>query len=189
MRSVKFLPRWLTPRVESEPYDPPQDDPPQGEVAENEASGFRGPNPPTDLQEARRAAKKRYQLVAEGLKREAGVRRHYTWAHRVITTPTRALAGLPGSVLERSLRPMALRVGSSMFWPTNVGTSCCTVLQQHGISPDTSRNIRPRRMPIGRSNATAWKCPRNQHNGRGPMWAKDERAASHDPLLNALLNI
>ena len=74
----KLLPRCLTPRVESEPYDPPQDDPPQGDVAEDEASGFRGPNPPTDLQEARRAAKERYQLMADALKREAGVRRHYT---------------------------------------------------------------------------------------------------------------
>ena len=63
MRLVKLLPRWLTPRVEIEPYDPPQDDPPQGDVAENEASGFRGPNPPADLQEARRAAKERYQLM------------------------------------------------------------------------------------------------------------------------------
>lgn len=78
MRLVKLLPRWLTPRVEIEPYDPPQDDPPQGDVAENEASGFRGPNPPAHLQEARRAAKERYQFIAEALKREAGVRRHYT---------------------------------------------------------------------------------------------------------------
>jgi hypothetical protein len=78
MRLVKLLPRWLTPRVEIEPYDPPQDDPPQGDVAENEASGVGEPDPPADLQEARRAAKERYQLIAVALKREAGVRRHYT---------------------------------------------------------------------------------------------------------------
>ncbi|MFZ0853583.1 MAG: hypothetical protein WAO08_30855, partial [Hyphomicrobiaceae bacterium] len=78
MRLVRLLPRWLTPRVESEPYEPPQDDPTQGDVAENEAAGFRGPNPPAVLQEARRAAKERYQLIAKALKREAGVRRHYT---------------------------------------------------------------------------------------------------------------
>jgi hypothetical protein len=68
MRLGKFLSRWITPRLESEPYDPPPDDPPQGEVAENEASGFRGLNPPADLQEARRAAKERYQLIAAALK-------------------------------------------------------------------------------------------------------------------------
>jgi hypothetical protein len=62
--------------VEGELYDPPQDDPPQGDVPENEASG--SADPPADLQEARRAAKERYQLVAEALKREACVRRHYT---------------------------------------------------------------------------------------------------------------
>ena len=78
MRLVKLLPRWLTPRVESEPYEPPQDDTTQGDVAEIETPGFRGPNPPADLQEARRAAKERYQLIAKALKREAGVRRHYT---------------------------------------------------------------------------------------------------------------
>jgi hypothetical protein len=78
MRLVKLLPGWLTSRVESEPYDPPEDDPPQGDVAKNEAPDFRGPNPPPDLQEARRAAKERYQLIAKALKREAGVRRHYT---------------------------------------------------------------------------------------------------------------
>lgn len=78
MRLVNLLPRWLTPRVESQPYDPPQDDPTQGHVAENEPSAFREPNPPADLQEARPAAKERYQLIAEALKREAGVRRHYT---------------------------------------------------------------------------------------------------------------
>jgi len=78
MRLVKLLPRWLTPPVESEPYDPPQDDPPEGDVAEDQAPGFRGPKPPADLQEARRAAKERYQLIAEALKREADVRRHYT---------------------------------------------------------------------------------------------------------------
>jgi hypothetical protein len=44
MRLVKLLPRWLTPRVESEPYDPPQDDPPQGDVAENGAGRPATPN-------------------------------------------------------------------------------------------------------------------------------------------------
>jgi hypothetical protein len=78
MRLVKLLPRWLISRVESEPYDPPQDDPSLGDVPENEASGLRGPNPPADLQVARRAAKERYRLIAKALKREAGVRRHYT---------------------------------------------------------------------------------------------------------------
>src|SRR5262245_56256539 len=77
MDLVKLLPRWLTPRVKSEPYNPPQDQI-QGDVEEDEASGFRGPNPRGDLQEARRAAKERYRLIAEALKREAGVRRHYT---------------------------------------------------------------------------------------------------------------
>ena len=38
MRLVKLLPRWLTPRVEREHYEPPQDDPTQGDVAENEAA-------------------------------------------------------------------------------------------------------------------------------------------------------
>ena len=32
MRLAKLLPRRLTSRVEGEPYEPPQDDPPQGDV-------------------------------------------------------------------------------------------------------------------------------------------------------------
>jgi hypothetical protein len=74
MRLAKLLPRWITPQVESEPYEPPQDDPPQTDVAADEACG----SPPVDLKEARRAAKERYKLIAEAMKREAGVRRHYT---------------------------------------------------------------------------------------------------------------
>jgi hypothetical protein len=62
MRLAKLLPRWTTPRVVSEPYDPPQDDTSQAEAAEDASSGPRGRNPAVDLQEARRAAKERYQL-------------------------------------------------------------------------------------------------------------------------------
>jgi len=109
MRLVKLLPRWFTPRVESEPYDRPQDDPPQGDVAENEASGFRGPNPPADLQEARRSAKERYQLIAEALKREAGVRRHYT--HKSISGVVGARSFQNGdSITRRSTDLIGVRI-------------------------------------------------------------------------------
>jgi hypothetical protein len=112
MRLVELLPRWLTPRVESEPYDPPQDDSPQGDVAEIEASSFRGPKPPADLQEARRAAKERYQLIAETMKREAGVLRHYT--HKSISGLAWIGSGkilAPNGITRRQLYVLAHECG------------------------------------------------------------------------------
>ena len=83
MRLAKLLLRWTTLRVESEPYDPLHDDTSQAEAADAAAPGSHDRNPAVDLQVTRRAAKQRYQLIAEALKREAGVRRHYT--HRSIS--------------------------------------------------------------------------------------------------------
>jgi hypothetical protein len=56
-----------------EPYQPPIDD----DAATTEPPTGSARVSPEDLQTARRAARERYQLIAEALKREAGVRRHY----------------------------------------------------------------------------------------------------------------
>jgi hypothetical protein len=74
MRLVKLLLKRPA-RPESEPYNPPEAD---EDASTNEAFGPRDLSLRADLQEARRAAKERYQLIAEALKREASVRRHYT---------------------------------------------------------------------------------------------------------------
>jgi Ni/Co efflux regulator RcnB len=70
---MAFFRRKSDPKSNIEPYQPPaDDDPPAPEpVAGRRLS-------PLELQAARRVARERYQLIAEALKREAGVRQHYT---------------------------------------------------------------------------------------------------------------
>jgi hypothetical protein len=75
MRLASFFSRLTAPPIENEPYEPPQDL--SQDVTTDEPSGSRGRDLPFALQEARRAARDRYQLIAEAMKREAGVRRHY----------------------------------------------------------------------------------------------------------------
>jgi len=73
MRRLFF--REGSPRTAVEPYEPPPDDVLEGTGDEQSHTRAR---PIADHQAARRVARERFQLIAAALKREAGIRRHYT---------------------------------------------------------------------------------------------------------------
>lgn len=70
---MAFVGRKSTQSPDIEPYQPPLEA--ESTAVEPTAGGRLSPDA---LQAARRAARERYQLIAEALKRESGVRRHYT---------------------------------------------------------------------------------------------------------------
>src|SRR5262249_61795115 len=73
MRRLFF--REGSPRTAVEPSEPPPDDVLEGPGDEQSHTRAR---PIADLQAGRRVARERFQLIAAALKREAGIRQHYT---------------------------------------------------------------------------------------------------------------
>ncbi len=103
------------------------------------------------LHAARRAARRRYELVALALKLEAGVKRHYT--HRNIsgiawTAKGRILA--PKGITRRQLYVLAHECGHLVLHRRP---------ETSGTSRDTSKNMKLKPTRTGRSSATKSRFP------------------------------